>query len=698
MSQSWIREISRSQQILLLGRWATCLFLVACVGLLGAVPGEACSCGESRHSRHVLPADGSTDIPVDAVIRVFLLGFDPELRSVLGSEYRLLDVSGDPVSLETSVVGTRLDLRPLEPLAENSLYTLEQVFAYGPSGLRLTDFERWEYSLDPLAPNPLGAWFSVGTFRTGGSKSKSRELSLKVGSFGFGFGGPCSAGVGVGVALEMPSGIVDTDVVELRVERQSVVVTKVAEGVRYLNAQYGFCSSDPVVVAFDPPMRAQVTVLDITGTRVAATEWLELTGPPESEEVPDLPEVASEPAAVERWSEISVGGAAGVLQDESIGPRACPYGFEVTSWEEISDPHAAWGYGFESTLVSDGGVGWMALPFGVASEEESSAGSRSEVRLFSVAQGLLSESPTSVASYPTELSLGKRGPLLLTFQYDQESQLRSNWVQSLSVDGDSLWVRELPGEGSDHRMASGVDKVLVAWRTPDEYGDSSLNWVLLDEIDGSTLGEGRLTEYRVDTNYSRSLAVALVDGSFFLTWSTEAGRESGPIQTMVVRPEGSTEGPRLTSLVGHGPLDLAPAGSSAGFVYVEDGQILWTLLNRDGEVEQGPVVVSSGIGGQDNASPRIAWNGNYFAVVWRVYPGAFVAAVDLYGKVSPALRLHNGPDLTRGVRSVGGVGVAAVGSEFLASWTEGREVARVTDLSCRFSRREGAPQRVKVQP
>ena len=118
------------------------------------------------------------------------------------------------------------------------------------------------------------------------------------------------------------------------------------------------------------------------------------------------------------------------------------------------------------------------------------------------------------------------------------------------------------------------------------------------------------------------------------------------------------------------------------------GRIQIALLDRAGHLVGAPRVVGSGT---DNRLPRVVYDGLIFAVGWEAYPrgGAFVAAVDRDGRVSPVLRLDHGE------RRAGSVGLAPSEDGFFASFTtnyEGTAVLRA--LRCRDTAPLGAPLRI----
>jgi hypothetical protein len=149
---------------------------------------------------------------------------------------------------------------------------------------------------------------------------------------------------------------------------------------------------------------------------------------------------------------------------------------------------------------------------------------------------------------------------------------------------------------------------------------------------------------------------------------------------------------REIAVLGNGIPSLAVADESVGLATVADGLVQWSRLDADGAIELGPVTVSAGVGGRDSVNPRLAWNGSLFAVVWASHPGVFAAAIDASGYVSPAVRLDSGESYS------GDVGVAAVGDEFVASWSVDFREPRFATLRCRSAPEDGAPQRISPLP
>ncbi len=144
----------------MLTRLARARVIAAGLGLLAAAltPADdaiACTCSVVGLQRHAVPDDGATGFPTDGVLRVFLTAFPAPLRALVAREYRLVDDAGAEVPIDATVVWTRIDLRPRQPLRPNARYTLEALYTYA-YGERLSDSDRLERANQRDGLVPLG--------------------------------------------------------------------------------------------------------------------------------------------------------------------------------------------------------------------------------------------------------------------------------------------------------------------------------------------------------------------------------------------------------------------------------------------------------------------------------------------------------------------------------------------------------------
>ena len=644
---------------------AVLLAVLLCAG--HAPPAHACSCVQVRLGREVLPADGAVDVPTDAVLRVFLTAFPESVRASLAAEYRLRDPAGTLVPLDATVVSTRLDLRPRTALQPSTEYTLEQVFAFGPTGARLGDTERWRAP----AGTVRGAWYPVVRFRTGAGPATGAARAPTIVRAELHFssgGGSCGPATTVSVATRLPAAIAATDVAELRVRGQGVVATAPAEDAGELAAGDTLCARDPITLRRGASLRVQVAIVDASGAEVGASAWAGASGRgarPRSRSHTDL-------LGAGGWPSIPIGPTPPAAAPS--GPQSCAHGLEVVARREVVSDTAPWTYGDRSTLAGDGSAAWIAFRGADAAP----------LRVFALAPGRTSELPSTLPGRPEALVAGA-GPLLLSRLYGAGATQSS--VVSLDARGTPRWTSALSGEGGGHRLARGGGQVLAAWgaRQPDH--SRRLAFALLDDRSGAPIASTVSTTYGLDTN-AEGPAIAFVDDRFLVAWVGRVGLARGP--TRVGAIDGTSLGPApILPVQSDGPLDLAAGGARAALVTSEGGHIHATILDRDGRVVTGPVVLSTGVGGSDNRLPRVAWDGRLFAVAWETHPapGTYVAVIDARGTASPAVRIDGDEP------HAGTVGIApAPGGGWLASYTVDRARGMLAELRCRTGPATGAPQ------
>lgn len=648
------------------------------LSLLSApAPASACSCVEPSLTRRLVPADGAIDFPIDGTLRVFLSGFPESARAAVGAELRLRDAAGTLVPLDVHVVGTRLDLRPRARLAPSTTYTVEQVFAYDAAGTRLTDLERIG-STGPLR----GIWYPIATLRTSTGQATPRAVAPSLASaalhFAYG-GGDCGPATAIRAELTLPPGAIATDVVELRVRAHGVVVSAPAEGLEALYAGDMLCDPDPVTLPAGTSLEVQAVLIDAAGTELGASPWTRAHGG------------GRRPASTGRggflagqaWPPVTIAPAPSALAPR--GPRACAHGLEVVSRHDVEGTGAPWAYGDRTTLSSDGTSRWVAY----AGDEGSSA------HLFVVAgDGAGSRVSTTVSGYPTALVATSTGPIVSWSTYTQDAHALGHLAR-LDTHGVPAWSLDLPGgDGSDHRLARGGDRVLVAWSARQADYSDMLAYAIFDERTGAALTTVAPTTFGLDSN-SEGPAAAFVDGRFMIAWGTGQGFRRGPLASVVI--DGTTPGTPndLSAIDTYAPPDLVGAGTQAGLVTgSSSGRIALSVLDRDGRLAAGPFEVSAGVGGLDNRLPRVAWNGQLFAVAWETYPtsGVYVAIADATGAVSAALRVDANE------ANAGTIAIAPTASGWLAGYTVDRARGRIAELRCRSSATLGAPQTIGAVP
>ncbi len=652
-------------------------------------PASACSCVPPRLQRVSLPADGATDFPTDGVIRVFLTGGFPEpLRLAMASEHRLRDASGALVPLDARVVGTRLDLRPRAPLAPGARYVLEGVFAYDASGVRVSDTERWVDALRGGGAAGLrGAWFPVAAFETASGPAPRRRTAPQITAARLHFamgGGDCGPGVGLTAELQLPPLVASTDVLELRVEGVGVVETIPARDAPRVYASDTLCNPDPVTLPARTAVRAEVAILDASGVELGTSGWSRARGVPRfaldarwhGHRRTATP-TADQQAAVQRWTSIPIVAASGASDP---GPAGCPHGLEITRVRETAPSGGPWIYEALSSLTSDGRRAWNVLgePTGGARVHRLDAGAAATPGV------TLAGSPASGAS-------GADGPYFVTRVYASGGGSPQTTLHALANDGSARWQAPIQGDGDYFQLAAGSGRVLASWNQGGAALNARVVWAVFDAATGAPVGSTHASAHAVHTN--GGLASAFVNDRFFLAWP--AGRSRPTVSLAVLSRDGAELSARDLGVAGHGPMDLAAAGSRVALVTESDRQIAWHLLDESGALLRGPVVVSAGVG-QDNRKPRVAWNGSVFAVAWETHPSArtYVTVVDESGRVAPALALEPGVHTST-------VGVAAIGRELLLAYTrDPYESARVVTaaLRCRASAPAGAPQRITVAP
>ena len=666
----------------------TCLKVTAVCALLAAIapPIEACSCVRQDHRRTIFPTDATTDFPTDGAVRIFLVAFSPGLRHALPNEYRLVDEAGVHVETESRVVGTRLDLIPKEPLLANTLYTLEQIFVYGPDGGRLTDAQRWKTVHEPNELVLKGAWFPISSFQTGSVSLKSPPLTpvIRESKVSVGTKGNCGPSRTLGVSLELPPGGNETDFLELQIKGQGTVSTvPITYPLVRMWAGQSRCSVDPVSISTGPDMQIRLVWLDTAGNQRGTSGWQPVPGMEEKPThrgwipSPDLDLDLDEEE--EQWFNIE---RVPVTEANQLGPDQCPYGFEeVLPIEALNDP-ATNIYSWVTSLSTSLGPGWLALPGKDRSTDL--------IRLQTFQRGVPPmDLSTRLRGLPQRLSIGEKGPYLILTEF-VDNEFKTSFQALANDDGRTLWSRVLPSGVDDYRVVTGGGRVVVYWGLENQPDSESLAWSMFDEDTGELVAEGVIPNVH---HPGEGPVMTFVLDHFLAVGTAHAHEEPGRLTTARLQTDGTVQPQESppTSPTGSdylGSPDVTSAGLNAGFVNVHKGDIHWRMLDSMGNVLKGPVEVSPNIGANENRNPRIAWNNHLFAVVWQSFGESHVAAVNEEGVVSPATRLGRPKDGPYHVE------VDVLDGEFVILLAHNNR-AVLSQLRCRTSPSRSAPQQIR---
>lgn len=652
------------------------LRLIALASIFAAQTAHACSCVPPRLTRTVLPADGTVGFPTDGAIRVFLTGgFPPALRAAMASEHRLRDEQGALVPMRSSVVGTRLDLIPEAPLRPSSRYTLESVFAYDAAGVRVDDTERLRS--DPAVLR--GAWFPVAFFRTGSGPAVARSEAPRAGAAQIHFaigGGDCGPGVGLNVEVALPSSIGATDVLELRVRGMGVVETVPAAGAARMYASDMLCNPDPVSLPARNSMDVQLAWIDATGREIGVTRWTRARGRP-SQPLPRgwAAHRRTAPAGAPPWTSIAI-GTVRPLGDP--GPAGCPHGLEIATSHELPDAQGPWMYEAHSALTSGGLVAYNLLNDG-----------RGQTHLwrFSVDAGTGARILSGTLGSPAIAAADNTSIYYVTTAYDPQTNDPTSTLYAFSSDSRRRWEQRLTSQGEYFRIALARGLVLAAWQARDAQFDNYAAWALFHPVSGTPIFAPRVSAHRIHIN--GGMAAAFVRDRFFVAFPSE--REEA--QLVSIGRDGIEIADRALGIPHDGPFDLVSTGTGAALVTAHDGTISATFLDASGNIERGPIAVSTGIGGRDNRKPRAAWTGQVLAVGWETNPSGrtYVTAIDPTGRVAPALALDRD-------RHTCTIGLTAFGGALIANYTLDPYASPRTmtaSLRCRAHPPAGAPQRIQ---
>jgi hypothetical protein len=661
------------------------VLLALCLASLASPPPvHACSCVPPRIDRTVLPADGATDVPVDATLRVLLHGFPVAMRADLGGEYRLIDTAGRVVPLDVVVAGNRLDLRPRAPLGARATYTLEQVFAFGRDGARLTDTERF------MAPagSVRGAFFPVSRFTTRPS-SAARALTVRTREAGLQFrqgGGDCGPGASLGVVPEPVAGALPTDLYELRIQGLGAVRSALTTE-SHIHVGDLLCDPDPITLPSGRSVSYQLAVIDASGREIGATGWETVTGGGRRRPGRTFPAGRASVG----WSSTSL--IATPALRTATGPRGCAHGLEETARLEVVPDGSPWAFGDRASSAVVGVDAWLAYP------GQGSTGSP-PVRLFSLPPPSgRAQSPWSATSHPSsiagmpELLLSSSSALFVVARSYAPGGGGTATINALDASGGPgvaprvQWSHPIESVVGRYRGAVGGGQLLIAYgrRAPD-YSES-LSFVFFDAATGApstTLD----TAQGIDTN-AEGAAVAYFGGRFVVAWPSGVGLSGrGPFRVASVDAAGLGT-PADLAIDSYSPPDLVAADGVGGLATAtRSGQVQLSILDPSGQISGGPFEVSRGVGGGDNRNPRVAWDGQRFAVLWETHPdtGANVTVIDATGHVAPPLRID------RAEINASGLAIVPTPRGFVASYTGGHgDHGMVVALGCRSQPPSGPP-------
>ena len=658
------------------------LLLSAVLAALAEPSGaRACSCVERTMQRSLFPEDGASGVPRGAMVRVFTRGFGDGLRDALAAEYRLRPEGGRPVRLRRAVVGTRIDLKPRRPLRPRTTYVIEQLFAFGPSGERMSDDERLGAARQ--SQRLRGAWFPVVRFETARERvpARSETPTLRSAAVDFRFGGgDCGPATSIQAELEVEAA--PGDIVELELSVQGVVATAPATETE-LWAGDTLCNSDPVTLQYTPAAEVRLVQRDATGREIGASPWQTPASPPRANlpgrqggAAPHRTHRSAPAGLVARWRDLDLVAASA---SRGAGPASCEHGFELTGRQSVASANAPWHYGARSTLdTNPRGERWLA--FGGES-------GGTIVR----ASANVDTHPIPRPLWPSDLIAGREGEWLVAGTGNQEVR-----VFGLDRAGGARWERPLPHEGRTHRLARGGGRILATWgATGQPIHRRFLSWAVLDETSGELVRPAVRSTNELETGTTEGAAVAALPDRFLVAWTSASGMRPGPSYVMPIGFDGQAQPKVPVAITGQGVPDMAAAGTRAAFVNGDrNGQIRFFLLDGGGSLVHGPATISIGVG-RHNRLPRVAWGGQVFAVAWEVYPGggAYVAAVAPDGSASAPVRLDR-----PGEELAGTLGIAATDDGFAASYTYDRGKASLVALRCRTRPPSGPPARIDASP
>ncbi len=603
---------------------------------------QACSCREPRLSRTVVPADGTTGLPVDGTVRVFLHAFPTALRQVLARDYRVVDANGVVVPLEAQLHGRRLDLRPTAPLRPGETYRVEQVFAFDPDGNKLTDSQHWLMTapdvrrgspfLRRAAPDRVRmqrSFVPVSSFVTSAGKvgpPPVPDVQRATVEFAYG-GGDCGPATSLAVAYAFKEPPGPDVIVDLELKSGGVVDSKPAhKGSFFVSDE--LCMGDKTHLGFKGPFDFRLVAVDGSGRR-APSNWVspsveEFHSPwgrqPYYDE-PDAPLREDGEAAreqVEGWFDPPV-----VERKPTtlVGPKECASGFAVAK-RTVLEPPDPWR---ASTRLA----AWVSSTGDVEVAVHGESGKGSGV----FASSGLRQLPV-VGLYESTVAPAPKGLVVAGPRFG--GGLESALVAARVGDnGTVIWETVIVGQGRNWDAATAVagDAVLVAWRASDAHFRSHPGLAVLDAATGKVRGTHRFPLEFVDDRWTPAL-MATPEG-FEILWERAARDNPGAVWTSLSSDGALKQQVKLELAADQ--LDMIAVGNRRIAVGRAREGIVLAEFSREGKCLGKPVVVSIG-SGRSARHPRVlAVTGSTFAVAWvdRDSDDLRVAAADVHGNVSP---------------------------------------------------------------
>lgn len=632
------------------------LILTAIIGSPAAA--LACSCLRPTIERRVVPADGTAGVPIDATVRVFATGGLPaSVRSGLHAEYRIVGPDG-PIALATAGwVRTRVDLRPAKPLAPNTEYRIDQLFAYDTDGARVDDAARLQLAISGgwVATR---RWYPVSRFRTGATKARpvaapvtgKGNVRIAVG------GGDCGPGAALWVEY---NAIADPlTVVELMVEGQGTVSTTqmgvAGPSPALVGASNLMCTADKVDIGTVRPLRATVVFVNAAGARAAAAPIVINGGgllrrPRPGRAMPDNPQ----------WGALWFKGT---LKDSPTpvaqGPAGCAAGVELASSVVASPTGGRTAYDDRNAVLRARG--------------KTQAFALSEAGLGRASPGRPVQAVHAPADSVRSAPSGA-GTVAVVGHHTKDAA--SLTALGLDAQGKVTWTTPVVADNLNwkQRVARCADTIAVSWEriVDKQYGAARVHWALLDAATGAV--------------QERASAGLRIEGEGVALGC------SGDARVWLVGRDKSTRELRAARL-GKDPLDVplkglrsstsAVAPHATGLVVLTDRDgIQASILNAQGEVKGGPITVSD-----DGRKPEVVAFNGVFVAAWERFPGAQVEATafDLKGRVAEPRRLGDGWST---------VTLRGEGDELALAATQGGAI-RLATLRCAAAPAEGAPRQL----
>lgn len=631
--------------------------LLVALALLAPAAGLACSCVRPTIERRVIPPDGSTAVPIDAAVRVYLTGGLPaNIRAGLRGAYRLVGPEG-PVETTTRLVRTRLDLQPKAPLTPRTAYRIEQLFAYDTDGVRVDDMERLRLAFDGgwVATR---RWYPVATFTTGTARASAPPIPAAIeasASFRRG-GGDCGPGSSVGATYTAaPDPLI---AVELHVEGHGVVATTpmAPRGPRIYAADT-LCTPDKISLG-KGPFTVQVAFVGPGGQRTLSpavrTEGAGLLW-----RAP-----RPQPAPQAAWAELWFRGAIKPTPPNTArGPASCPAGLEAAASRRASRDGGRTSYGDRNALARIG-----------RSTEAVVIRDAALVRVDAQGGAHVIERPaTSVRATPLDA-----GTVLVMSNHTRDAVP----LIAIALDGAGTqrWRTLLAPDQLNWkaRIAACGARVAVVWeRIVDRrYGEARLHWALLDAQSGAIR--------------ARSAAGLAMEGE-----GTALGCGADGAPWLVGRRDGRPRGLVLARFTHDrvSPLQPLPArlrATTAALAPHPKGALLLTdqqgieaaVIDARGAL-QGAVVRLA----QAGRKPAIVPHGAGWIAAWEAYPAwqAWVTVFDGAGQVAQPTQIGEG---------WGTVGLTAQGDQVDLVATGPQRSVEIARLRCRAQPSDRAPARL----